>query len=542
MKSLTVAQRLSLGFGAMLVLLMIVAGIGVLRMGHLHASIEDMTQDKYKKVLLLDAGLAGVNEIGFAARDMVLAGSKDGQQRAKERMLAGRASIGKTWDSLKSMIRLPKGRELFEEIMTARERYIEAQNRVVELVEAGRQDEARAFLAGGYRPAADSYRQKVKALADFQGELMEQSAREAQGSYEQTRTVMFGAVALALIFATLIAWAIIRSVTRPLGGEPDTVKSVAERIAGGDLTVEVPVKTGDAHSLMAAMRRMQESLRKMIAELKANAEGVASAAAQLASSSSQVAAATAHQSEAASSMAAAVEEMTVSINHVSDSAREAHSVTSATGEQSHAGSQVIENTVAEMRRISTTVGDAAQTIEAMGESSQKISGIVQVIKDVADQTNLLALNAAIEAARAGEQGRGFAVVADEVRKLAERTTQATGEIGAMIEEVQSSARAAVDTMQQAVARVDEGVGLAQQANDSMGGISQGAQRVVQAVNDISNALKEQSAASNEIAANVEKIAQMSEENSAATKESADTAHQLEMLAMNTRQAVAAFKV
>jgi methyl-accepting chemotaxis protein len=280
----------------------------------------------------------------------------------------------------------------------------------------------------------------------------------------------------------------------------------------------------------------------MVGELQRNAEGVTAAAQALSASSDQVAAATARQSEAASAMAAAVEEMTVSINHVADGAREAHHVTAEADTLSQEGCSVIESTVAEMKQISKTVVDAAATIQAMGSSSQRISGIVQVIKDVAEQTNLLALNAAIEAARAGEQGRGFAVVADEVRKLAERTAQATSEIGGMIGEVQSSAQAAVGTMQQAVARVEDGVSLARRASESMLGISGGAQRVVAAVNEISNALKEQSVASNDIAANVEKIAQMSEENSAAARESAETALQLEKLAADTRQAVAAFRV
>ena len=542
MKNLTVAKRLALGFGVVVLLLVVVSWVGISRLGELNASLDDITKDKWTKVTLLKEGLAGVNEIGLGARDMTLAASKADQQAAKERVLAGRAGIGKAWEALKPTLNQPKGKEFFEKILESRAQFIDNQNEVIRLVEAGRQDEARAFLVGEFRRTANTYRQHVNGLVAFQGELMEASAQAAEAGYKQARTLMLAVVVLALAFAAGIATWIIRSVTIPLGGEPDAAKAVVEKIAGGDLTAEIKVRAGDSSSLMAATRNMQVSLRKMVSELKANAEGVAAAAAQLSATSTQVAGATAHQAEAASSMAAAVEEMTVSINHVSDSAREAHSVTAETGNQSQAGSRIIEDTVSEMRRISATVGDAARTIQAMGESSQKISGIVQVIKDVAEQTNLLALNAAIEAARAGEQGRGFAVVADEVRKLAERTAQATTEIGGMIVEVQTSAQAAVGTMQQAVSRVEDGVGLAQKASESMLGISGGAQRVVAAVNEISDALKEQSVASNDIASNVEKIAQMSEENSAAARESADTAHQLETLAADTRVAVSQFRI
>ncbi len=542
MKNLTVAVRLGLGFGVVMAMLLVVSAVGVSRLGQLDAATAVIVSDRWVKAGQANDIIRQSSAIAIALRNMMLTASKEDMARQKERIMESRKAIAGHVEQLKQTVNLPRGKEILAEVLAQREKYIAGQEKLVALIEGGAAEDARRFLNNELRPILGSYQAALDSFGKFQAELVDASGKEAHETYQQARTLTIGIVVVALFFAFFVAVWIIRSVTRPLGGEPDEAKAAVERIAQGDLTAEIRVKAGDGTSLLAATRNMQANLRKMVSELKSNAEGVASAAGQLSSASEQVASATAHQSEAASAMAAAVEEMTVSINHVSDSAREAHGVTAGTGEQSQAGSRVIEDTVVEMQKISATVGDAAQTIQAMGESSQRISGIVQVIKDVAEQTNLLALNAAIEAARAGEQGRGFAVVADEVRKLAERTAQATAEIGGMIDEVQSSARAAVGTMQEAVGRVEGGVSLASRAAESMRGISEGAQRVVGSVNDISNALKEQSVASNDIAANVEKIAQMSEENSAATKEAAQTAQRLEQLAAQTRQAVGVFRV
>ena len=542
MKNTTVAMRLGLSFGAVILLLIIVAVLGVSRLAQLDQGTQLIVTDRWVKASQSNDIVRHTSMIAVALRNMMLTSSRDDMAKQKERIMESRKAIGVHVEKLKQSVTLPRGKEILGQVLDQREKYIAGQEKLIKLIETGSAEEAKQYLNTELRPVLAAYQGALETFNKFQAELVDSAGKSASDGYEQARNLMIGIVALALLVAVVLAVWVIRSVTGPLGGEPDEAKVVVEKIALGDLTADIKVKAGDTSSLMAATSRMQTSLRKMVGDLKENAEGVASAAAQLAATSSQVATATAYQSEAASAMAAAVEEMTVSINHVSDSAREAHSVTAETGELSQQGKRVIEDTVAEMQQISKTVGEASGTIQAVGESSQKISSIVQVIKDVADQTNLLALNAAIEAARAGEQGRGFAVVADEVRKLAERTAQATTEISGMIDAVQRSANASVGTMQQAVSRVEQGLDLAQKASDSMLGISGGSQKVVAAVNEISNALKEQSAAANDIAANVEKIAEMSEENSAATREAADTAHQLEELAARTRAAVSEFRV
>ncbi|HRH80468.1 MAG TPA: methyl-accepting chemotaxis protein [Thiobacillaceae bacterium] len=362
---------------------------------------------------------------------------------------------------------------------------------------------------------------------------------EAQAGYERNVYLFLVIVAAGLALSIFITWGLIRSVIPPLRH----AVAVAEGVSRGDLTQAIP-QGGDNEigRLMKAMAAMQVGLRDLVSANKHSAQALTEAAEGLAAASQQVAHAGQVQSEAASGMAASVEEMSVSIDHVRDNAREALDVAARSGEASRSGGQVIHASANEMRQIADAVNGSAATIRELEGYSEEISSIVNVIREIADQTNLLALNAAIEAARAGEQGRGFAVVADEVRKLAERTANSTQQISAMIGKVQAGAHRAATEMEQGVGRVTEGMNLAHQAGDSITGIQDNAHRVAGVVDEIVSALNEQALASQDIAKGVEHIAQMAEENNAAIRETADAARQVNGLAKELRETVTRFKV
>jgi methyl-accepting chemotaxis protein len=262
----------------------------------------------------------------------------------------------------------------------------------------------------------------------------------------------------------------------------------------------------------------------------------------MASASARIRSGSHDQQEASATTAASVEEVTASIGQVADRAREALESSQEAGNLADEGARIVHDVSGEMTALADGVNSTSRQVEALGERSREIGNIVGVIREIADQTNLLALNAAIEAARAGEQGRGFAVVADEVRKLAERTGSATVDISRTIDTIQKDTSSVVDAMRASGARVGQGVAMATQAAESLAKINEGTHLTRSRVDEIARAMGEQSIAGAEISRNVDRIAGMAQENAKSVEETAEDAQHLQKLADTLQHLVGKFKV
>ncbi|MDD5383522.1 MAG: methyl-accepting chemotaxis protein [Gallionella sp.] len=384
----------------------------------------------------------------------------------------------------------------------------------------------------------------IAAAAAKLKEITEREFRKASSQFgalqQSTLRIALIMGIIAIICAVAFALLLTRSLMRQLGGDPAEVAQVIGVMAAGDFSAQ-SARAADG-SLLANAQDMQSRLRDMIATVKMQATQVGGMAEQLAAAARQITENVNHESDAVSGMAAAIEEMSVSSTHISDQGSNAKQIADHSRANSEQGAQVVNKTVTGLLEVAQQIETASAEVSRLGGDASRISDVVKTIKEIADQTNLLALNAAIEAARAGEQGRGFAVVADEVRKLAERTANATAEINQMSAKIGDVASHALAGMDKVVNTTRQGVRDAEVAQSSIVGIQQSFGEVSGAIDDISCALAEQNAAATDLAKRTEQVAQMSEENSSAARSLLDLATELEQKAAQVRGAVDVFRV
>ncbi|MBV1776390.1 methyl-accepting chemotaxis protein [Burkholderiaceae bacterium DAT-1] len=538
---MTIAKRLMLLISVALAGLLLVGGAGMLQFKRMNNLVGVMTDESIP-------GLIAINNVSEAYRDMrtlilsfMAESDPDLRGGFKGKIEEARKNGQHAIDNYVALPTPDEDKAKVASLKAAFDKYLKAFNGTISKAETGSTDLAQAALYGEVMPAAAEIEKQLKASQEAKLKAQSSASEKLNKAYSNSIIVMLiviiGGSALLLVFSAQLN----RSISGPLGSMNRTVVSIGNSL---DFTKRVPVSntSDEVGQTVETFNKLLDTLQTSFGQISQGIRGVSGSANAIDGSAQQMQRSINTTSESASAMAAVVEQVTVMVNHVAERAADTESLAMKSGKIADDGAEIIEATVQNIDEIASSVKEAAAIIEALQQESSKISVMVTVIKEVADQTNLLALNAAIEAARAGEQGRGFAVVADEVRKLAERTSQSTQEISKLVGSISTASEQAVSGMKQAVTSVENGVVKAKEAGNAIGEIRSGSRTLVELVSDISHAIREQSAASSSMAGQVERVAEMSETASAEASHTTHAVSELRQLTNQMQDVVGRFRV
>jgi aerotaxis receptor len=456
-------------------------------------------------------------------------------------------AIVKNREEITALVAELDKRDLGENLKPLLARYAEARKAYVT---EGLQPAREALLAGDYDKANLILLQKVVPHYDAASRLarevqdaLKQAARDeyaaSQARYMTIRNISVAGTLLALLLVAAAAWNLLTSIAKPLS----RVIYHFDRIAQGNLTDEIDISGRDeAGKVLTQLATMQVHLKVMLDEIQAAARAIEEQSNRVERQTASVAHQSEQQRERAANITASTEEFSQSVHKVAEAATQAAQSAAEAQNQVATAQDSMEKSTAATGRVVEAVRSSSRTIEDLNQAVAKIGNISQTIKEIADQTNLLALNAAIEAARAGEAGRGFAVVADEVRKLAERTTASTTDITATVAEIRQVTDNAVGSMNHAVKEVEQGIGLIQESMEGLSKITVISRSVTDQSHRIANAAREQAISSEQVASNMEQIASLIDSNLEAAQQAKAAADALKTATGELRQVVGQFKV
>ena len=536
--NLKLGKKLFLAFGVLSALTILIGAMAISRFAELKSTQQEMFESNIQPLSAVVDLTAAFQLTRVALRDIALAKEPADQQKYADQIKAQHKNIDAAVAKIESSAADTK--ELAQQTHAALDKFFGIMDPFLAFALQGKADEAAALTRQPENIAIiKNASAMIKKLAETKIDLANKRVKESitlSGSALNFTGILLGA---SLLFALVLGYLITRRIAAPL----HQAIGYARRLSEGDLSVRIEVDRNDeTGELQQALKSMGDNLKSMIAEMVISSEQVSASANQLHSTSEGMASNAERVAEQASTVATAGEEMAATSADIARNCALAVEGVDQASRSAESGASVVNATVQVMAQISERVKESAASIESLGNRSDQIGEIVGTIEDIADQTNLLALNAAIEAARAGEQGRGFAVVADEVRALAERTTRATKEIAEMIKAIQKETRGAVSTMEEGVKKVASGSSEAALSGKALQEILDQVGSVVMQVNQIATAAEEQTSTTSQISGNMQQITDVMQQTVSGARETAQAADDLRRLAGTLKTAAGRFRL
>ena len=541
---LRISTRLIAAFAVMALCIAAIGIAGYLGMHKLNGYITEITHTDAALVEYAQRSRANINMLRRYEKDLFINIADPVKvDEYKRKWDETMVHFHERMDSILKLEDSAKDKETVNTIKSHINDYAAGFNKVYGQIKSGEitttQDANKAI--GNYKDATHQSETMVTEYAKKDDKLMEEKSKEAIDGSAKVQKTIIAIAGIAFILALLLAAMITRSITKPLAVFLERTTDIAQ--GEGDLTKRLDASGSDEIAQVSSMFNLFiDKLHGIISHIASTSTQVAAASSQLNATAEQIATGAEEVAAQAATVATAGEEMSATSGDIAQNCQMAAEGARRASQTASNGAEVVEKTVAVMGQIAEKVQESARTVESLGVRSDQIGAIIGTIEDIADQTNLLALNAAIEAARAGEQGRGFAVVADEVRALAERTTRATKEIGEMIKAIQKETKGAVGAMEQGVLQVAAGTTEAARSGEALRDILAQVNEVAMQVNQIATAAEEQTATTGEISSNMMQITEVVQQTSQGAHESATAAAQLNGNAEELQRLVRQFKL
>ncbi|PYE35218.1 methyl-accepting chemotaxis protein [Idiomarina fontislapidosi] len=541
---MTIAQRLYAGFAFIILLIIGVTIVGTYQVGQIDQTLRQVNEVGSEKQRYAINFRGSVHDRAIALRDLVI--TKQDGERAEFRALIDelQSAYSTAQQGMESIISDPryvndKEKQLLARINDIQEQALATSDRLYQLLAQGQRQQAQDFVLSDVSPAYAEWLVRINAFIDYQEQNI---AEGVDGVLERSNgfaILMWCVALLSALVAAAISYYIVRRLTHTLGGEPEAVVDVLERIASGDLTVETRSKFEG--SLMAQVNRMVRQLRALVKEVDETSDQLLNASGELSETSDNNTKMVIRQQDETTQGATAINQMSQTVAEVASHTNEAAQLADETDRETQTGSAEVAATIRSIEQLAEEVESAGAVIVELSENTAEIDKVLEVIEGIADQTNLLALNAAIEAARAGDHGRGFSVVADEVRALANRTQESTQSIQQRIETMRTSASQAVNVMQRGQEQAGNSVEQARRAGKSLDTVNHVVKQMTDMNAQIATAAEEQSSVAEEINRNFHKITEATEETAAGSEQVSESSRQLNELARNLSERVKRFK-